>query len=307
MTNSTSLGNSQAGRPEPFQFRILDLLVITTLLGLFAGAVAQQSPGLFLLFIAAGFLSILFVWKKVTPFKVLLGIAGVLLLIALLLPAIDGGLRPVGQRTSCGNNLKQIVWALHNYHDIYGTFPPAYIADASGKPMHSWRVLILPFIEQKVLYDKYKFDEPWDGPNNRKLADTIMRAYSCPSQHNKAGSSASFETNYVVVIGDHTAWPGDKALTLGDFADGTANTILVVEVHNSGIHWMEPRDLHITQMARAVNAPHGQGISSAHQGGAQVGMADGAIKFVPEKTPADVLRSRLQIDDGTLADPMNSW
>jgi hypothetical protein len=74
--------------------------------------------------------------------------------------------------------------------------------------------------------------------------------------------------------------------------------ILVVEVHNSGIHWMEPRDLHITQMAPTIYAPHGQGISSAHKSGAHVGMANGAIKFLPQDTPAEVLRELITIDDG---------
>jgi uncharacterized protein DUF1559 len=59
--------------------------------------------------------------------------------------------------------------AVATYHDTYGTLPPAYIADAEGKPLHSWRVLLLPFLEQRELYEQYDFDEPWDGPNNRKL------------------------------------------------------------------------------------------------------------------------------------------
>src|SRR5207248_2869881 len=65
--------------------------------------------------------------------------------------------------------IKQIGLALLNYHDTYGSFPPAYVADATGKPIHSWRVLILPFMEQSSLYNAYSMAEPWDGPNNRKL------------------------------------------------------------------------------------------------------------------------------------------
>lgn len=77
--------------------------------------------------------------------------------------------REAARRVSCLNNLRHIELALHNYHNAHGCFPPAYIVDESGRPMHSWRVL-LPYLEQEALYDQYDFSEPWDGPNNRKLA-----------------------------------------------------------------------------------------------------------------------------------------
>ena len=89
-------------------------------------------------------------------------------MIALLLPAVQSA-REAARRAQCSNNLKQIGLAFHNYHDSYGCLPPAYIPDGNGQPMHSWRVLILPFVEQSPLYDQYDFDEPWNGPNNSKL------------------------------------------------------------------------------------------------------------------------------------------
>jgi Protein of unknown function (DUF1559) len=67
--------------------------------------------------------------------------------------------------------------AVANYHETYGCFPPAYVADRDGKPIHSWRVLILPFLEQQELYRAYNFDEPWNGPNNRKLASRVGKIY----------------------------------------------------------------------------------------------------------------------------------
>ncbi|MEZ6114117.1 MAG: DUF1559 domain-containing protein [Pirellulaceae bacterium] len=84
----------------------------------------------------------------------------------MLLPAVQTA-REAARRSQCSSNLKQIELALHNYHDTFKSFPPAYIADANGRPMHSWRVLILPFMEQRELYDQCRFDEPWDGPNNQ--------------------------------------------------------------------------------------------------------------------------------------------
>src|SRR5204863_151662 len=74
------------------------------------------------------------------------------------------------RRSNCKGELKQIGLALLNYREVYGCFPPAFIADESGRPMHSWRVLILPYIDHVSLYYEYRFDEPWDGPNNRKLS-----------------------------------------------------------------------------------------------------------------------------------------
>src|SRR5437867_4482802 len=102
--------------------------------------------------------------KLVFQVLAVLGILG--LLVALLLPATRSGGREAARRMQCSNYHKQIGLALQNYHDDYHSFPPAYIADADGKPMHSWRVMILPYMERKGLYDKYDLNEPWNGPNN---------------------------------------------------------------------------------------------------------------------------------------------
>ncbi|MEO8497518.1 MAG: DUF1559 domain-containing protein, partial [Planctomycetota bacterium] len=86
-----------------------------------------------------------------------------------LFPAI-GAARTMVHKRSCQSNLIQIGMALRAYEAAHGTLPPAYIPDASGKPMHSWRVLILPYLNEDGLYRRYNFDEPWDGPNNLQLA-----------------------------------------------------------------------------------------------------------------------------------------
>ena len=302
MTTSTTPEKSVPPAPagaEPFQFRIRDLLLLMLTVALGAATWAQASPLLFFAF-AAATLSCLYLWRRllsISPVQVVLVVSVLGILAALFLPAVQTtGHRP---RHPCANNLKQIVIALHNYHDTYGSLPPAYVADKNGRLMHSWRVLILPFLEEKALYDQYRFDEPWDGLNNRKLADRNVRLFCCPSDH----PQSSTETSYVAVIGPHTAWPGEKTLSLADLADGTASVLLVVEVHDSGIHWMDPRDLHVTQMAPSINATHGQGISSHHLHGANAGFADGHVQYLDDSLPADVLRSWINIDDGTLPEP----
>ena len=180
---------------------------------------------------------------KFIELLVVIGIVGVL--IALLLPALQ--LAPqAAQRSQCVNNLKQIALALLNYESATRAFPPAYVADASGKPMHSWRVLILPFLGEQALYSKYRFNEPWDGPNNRKLAAQIPNVYRCPAQANDPANQ-SVETHYFAVVDPQTAWPGSRGRRIRDIVDGTSNTILVLEASGVQTNWMEPRDLSLDE------------------------------------------------------------
>ena len=220
------------------------------------------------------------------------------LIVVPCLLSLEPGGRNASRRSQCKNNLKWIGLALHNYAETYGSFPPAYIADENGRPMHSWRVLILPFLDQAPLYNQYHFDEPWDGPNNSKLASTILAVFNCPSDDHGGTGNASTMTNYVAIVGPETAWPDGRATTFQDISDGTSATLLVVEVANSGIHWMEPRDLHVVQMAPTVNAKSGQGISSRHTAGAHGLIADGAVRFVQESVAAEILRAWLTAHAG---------
>ncbi|HEV3339665.1 MAG TPA: DUF1559 domain-containing protein [Pirellulales bacterium] len=208
------------------------------------------------------------------------------ILLALLLPAVQAA-REAARRSQCMNNLQQISLALQNYHDVNGTFPPAYFADANGKPMHSWRVLILPYLEQKALYDRYHFDEPWDGPNNRQLADLIPPPYRCPLDGTVAPGSTA--TSYAAITGPGTIFDGETATRFSSITDGTSNTILVVET-TAGINWMEPRDLDINSMTFQINASPAE-ISSHHPGAAMVGFADGHVSSLPQSVTAQVLRA----------------
>lgn len=139
----------------------------------------------------------------------------------------------------CSVNLKRIALAMDNYYVTYASFPPAYIADDAGKPIHSWRVLLLPFLgdDERAIYNAYHFDEPWNGPHNRRLAEQMPDVYRCGWVLDRK----SMETSYVVVVGARTAFPGSRSRK--SIPDGTSNTVLAVEYDHSGIHWMEPRDL----------------------------------------------------------------
>ena len=196
---------------------------------------------------------------------------------ALLLPAVQAA-REAARRESCQNNLKQIALAMHNYHDTYKTFPPAFIPDENGEPMRSWRASILPFVEQMALYDRYDFHERWDAPENEFAIGIAIPSYKCPSDPSSAG--APTDTSYVLVTGLDTIFEVGKQARIAAIIDGTSNTILAVEIHNSGINWSEPRDLDIEAFV-AMFGPGGTGqASSPHPGGLNVVLADGSVQFL---------------------------
>ncbi|GHT14216.1 hypothetical protein FACS1894170_11020 [Planctomycetales bacterium] len=115
----------------------------------------------------------------------IVGILGLIVMIgvqlALLLPAVSAA-RGAAMRMQCANHEKQIMLAIHNYHDVYNGLPPLYTVDDDGKPLHSWRVLILPFIEHSDLYEKIHLDEPWDSEYNKQFHDQVISVYRCPSR-----------------------------------------------------------------------------------------------------------------------------
>ena len=144
--------------------------------------------------------------------------------------------------------------------------------------MHKSHMLLLPYIDQRALYDEYKFDEPWDGPNNSKLHNRVVECFACPSDE----QTIPGQTSYLAVVGAETAWPAPGKAKTEDFFDGRSNTLLIVEVANSGIHWMEPRDLDFATMSFQVNPSAGRGISSHHPGCAVVTYADGRTETMNE-------------------------
>jgi Protein of unknown function (DUF1559) len=158
--------------------------------------------------------------------------------IALLAPVMYAWLKPMriaAMDRGCQANLRAIGLALQSYHAEYGCYPPAYATDASGRPMHSWRALILPYLGDAALSRAYRLDEPWDGPNNSRLAGRMPAVYGCPA-HFRAGHSS-----YAVVVGPGTAFPGSRWVSLSQIKDPRAT--LVVELDDGGIPWLEPRDL----------------------------------------------------------------
>jgi len=197
----------------------------------------------------------------------------------------------------CARNLRCIAAALMSYEAQHGCFPPAFLADARGRPRHSWRVLILPHLGAQQIYDQYRFDEPWDGPHNRQLTALMPDVFRCPSSDLK-----SLSTNYVAVVGPNTIWPGARSTRLADVPDGVNSTLLLVETTEE-IPWMEPRDLELGKFPPQINPPGGGGIASHHPppsrfprrepAGAWVAFADGRVRFLPNDVPAEILAALL--------------
>ena len=206
-------------------------------------------------------------------------------------------------------NLKNIALALHNYHNDYGCFPPAYVADKNGRPMHSWRTLILPYLERRDIYDAYDFNEPWDGPNNIKLSDISFDYYHCPA--NKENGKAV--TNYVAVVGSGTVWSGERGTKIEAITDGTNNTILLVELADTDIGWTEPRDITLEEAMGKCAVDEVSVPSSKHHTEATylfkslpiagcIAMADGSVRILHKRPSAEDLAALLSINGGESVD-----
>lgn len=215
--------------------------------------------------------------------------------------------RESGRRAACENNAKQIALALHNYHDEHGCFPPAYVANKNGQPMHSWRTLLLPSIEENNLYNLYNFNEPWDGPQNIKLANTPITSFHCPSSNNTKNLNS--RSDYIAVTGPGTIWPGNQGTRLEDITDGPSNTILLVELANSDIRWIEPRDITIERVLEKSSGENATVPTSNHFTNSSyffkslpvaghIAMANGSIRQLQRHPSTKDLAAMLSINGG---------
>ncbi len=193
----------------------------------------------------------------------------------------------------CSANLVEIGFAMHQYEAKYGHFPPAYVPDATGKPAHSWRVLLLEFLDP-AFFHQYNFHEPWDGPHNSKLASKMPRVYACPS---RGGPESAKVSSYSVIVGALSAFPEDAVVKVTDITDRTLNipTILVAETASLNVPWTEPRDLRIDQMESDWNDLRRSGISSRHRNGAGLLCLGGQVRRARPTTLMYTLRAMVTI------------
>ena len=166
--------------------------------------------------------------------------ATILLVVAMLLPSVRSS-REAARRNSCNSNLKQIAFALNNYEAVHGAYPPAYTVDAEGRPLHSWRTLILPYLEQKALYESIDLTKPWDDPANEQARNTSLSVYQCPSLPDDDPEHANF-TTYLAVVTPDSAIRTTHSLSHAEIP-ATFDTLLVIDAPPSqATHWMSPVD-----------------------------------------------------------------
>jgi prepilin-type processing-associated H-X9-DG protein len=223
-------------------------------------------------------------------------VAIIAVLIAFFLQA-DRSARPPSLRAHCTNNLKQIALALYNYEQAYETFPPAYTVDANGRPLHSWRTLILPFLEQQSLYKSIDLAKPWNDPANAKALKTIVSEYKC------LGAKGSQDTTtYLAIAGpDGCLIPG-KPRRKVDIKDGHDATIMIIEAGDeNAVPWMAPVDAD-----ESLVMSIGPTTKLHHVGGMNAAFVDGSVRFLRANTSAAVRRALLSIS-GNDDDVAKKW
>ncbi len=214
----------------------------------------------------------------------------------LLLPALSKA-RESARRAQSMNNLKQIALAMFNYASTYNnSFPPAFRSNENGKPLLSWRVAILPFLEQDALYKQFHLDEPWDSEHNKKLLEQMPAVYRSPASPLRAAKPGM--TNYLTVRGKDTAFPGKEGIKINEITDGTSNTIMVVEASDAkAVPWTKPDDFEYSEKNPA------DGLGGLFPGGFIAAMCDGSVRFISSAIDAETLRRLFNRHDGQPVDP----
>lgn len=209
--------------------------------------------------------------------------------IRLVAPAV-GTARATARRAQSANNLKQICLAFLNYHSGTNHFPAAVNMGGKNKNIpYSWRVAILPYIEQQALYNQYNFDEPWDGPNNRKLIEKMPVAYAYPNPDGPPLSKG--HTSYFVFTGPSTAVGAGDEPQIQKITDGTSNTILAVEAKRE-IPWTKPEDIPFDPEQPLPE------IGGYTPDGTNVGFADGSVRFLKKTINPQILKALITRDRG---------
>jgi type II secretory pathway pseudopilin PulG len=212
------------------------------------------------------------------------------ILIALLLPAVQAA-REAARRVRTMNQLEVVGMALQAYASTTGNeeLPPQFLASADGKPLLSWRVLILPHLEEAALYERFKRDEPWDSPHNRQLIANMPDMFGSPNDSENDGT----RTSIVAVSGPGTPWPGAKAHSLSDVRNAQGNKILLVVLADTGIVWTEPRDVTMDQLKNILEGPEQGGPRLPSVRGMLCLFADMHVEMLPSDTPWETIEGML--------------
>ncbi len=217
-------------------------------------------------------------------------VPGEVTLLAHALPALmraSGQVRAAPVRVRSVNNLRQLAIAMHGYHDTYQSFPAAAIYSKDGKPLLSWRVALLPFIEQDNLYKQFNLDEPWDSAHNKALLKQMPATYD-------AGATAvgkTYTTFYQVFAGKGSVFDGKKGRRIADITDGTSNTIMIAEAAEP-VPWTKPEDLPFDPKKPLPK------LGGLFADGFNVAMCDASVHFLKKTIKEDTLRALITRSGG---------
>ena len=198
------------------------------------------------------------------------------------------------QRSEAANNLRQVSVGLHDYHDATGHMMPSVLVSKYGKK-YSWRIAILPYIDEKELYEQYRFDEDWDSPHNSKVTAKMPDFFRSVSDDKESTNSS-----WYMLTGPGGAVNDDGPMTLEELskADGTSQTIVAVEAKRN-VHWAKPEDI-------VVDPKQGMPkLGGFHKGGFNVTFGDASVFFVNENVAPEVLWSMFTARGGEAVDKRN--
>ncbi|WP_397571277.1 DUF1559 domain-containing protein [Schlesneria sp. T3-172] len=226
-----------------------------------------------------------------------LKIVGVVLLVlsglaAMLIPAVQAA-RQAARQSQSHCRLKQLGLALHNYQGTYGVFPPAYTVDADGSPLHSWRTLILPYLDEQKLYDSIDLAKPWNDAANEPARKTAVRVYQSPW-----GAEDSTRTPFLAMVTPESVLRPVQSCKLEDVTDGASMTLMLIEVPTDQMgDWISPVDADdetLRKLASTTKSPSAKGPG--------ILLVDSSVRNLDYKTPYDQLRALVTVSGRDAAD-----
>lgn len=188
------------------------------------------------------------------------------------------------RKSAFKEQMKQIALALHQYHDRFEAFPPAYTVDKEGRPLHSWRVLILPQMGQQDLYQQIHLNERWDSPHNKQYHNRRPYLFG----HPLVRDTVAGEAHILAVVGRDTIWPEQYSATTASCERGTSNTGMLTEYSGGEINWMEPRDLSRKDLRNKV-FPAGTTKSTGAFDGVFLTFVDGHVRIIGPKVDRQLI------------------
>jgi hypothetical protein len=215
-------------------------------------------------------------------------------LVSFVKPAIIK-IREAAFRMQSSNNLKQLLLAMHNYHDTAGTFPAQANFSKDGKPLLSWRVHLLPYIEEAPLYKQFHLDEPWDSEHNKALIKKMPKVFMS-SENAKLAEEG--RTTYLGVAHKSAMFTGDKnGVRITDVTDGTANTIFIVDADDKeAVIWTKPDDLKLDPKDPK------KGISARFAKGFLAALVDGEVRMLPHTISMETLNALFTRNGGEVVE-----